>query len=147
MLRRQLSLEKFSEGCRDFIEKGFDIAGISQVEVVFEKKPAIDGDGVLTLKGNYPAEPNKVTFRLRYLYEKSAWKSWGIKVEAMPEAAKMPTDKGLKALVRESLLEFNKANRNRASRNFIPRSQRCGRTKRPRKSCRKDLPELYRPEG
>ena len=145
MLRGQLSLEKFSEGCRDFIEKGFDIAGISKVEAVFEEKPAIDGDGVLTLKGNYPAEPNKVTFRLRYLYEKSAWKILGIKVEAMPETAKMPTDKELKALVRESLLEFSKALQEQSFEGFYPRSQRFGRTNHPGKIAG-DLPELYRPE-
>lgn len=120
MLRGQVSADKFSEGCREFAEKGFDIAGISKVDAVFEQKPAIDIDGVLTLKGNYPAEPNKVTFRLRYLYEKSAWKILGIKVEAMPETAKMPTDTELKELVRDSLLAVNNAVQEESFDDFYP---------------------------
>ena len=55
-----------------------------------------------------------------HLYEKSAWKILGIKVEAMPETAKVPTDKELKALVRESLLEFNKALQEQSFEEFYP---------------------------
>ena len=100
------------EAFRPFIDKGFDIAGISKVEAVFEEKPSIDGDGVLTLKGHFPAQPNKVTFRLRYLYQKSAWKILGINVQATPygdKTAKAPADKELKTLVLDSLLAFNNA--------------------------------------
>ena len=90
ILREQVSADKFSAAMREFIEKGFDIAGISKVEAVFEEKPTIDGDGVVTLKGNYPAESNTVRFRLRYLYEKSAWKLLFIDVGATPVAVKVP---------------------------------------------------------
>ncbi len=109
ILREQVSADKFSAAMQEFIEKKFDIAGISKVEAVFEEKPTVDGNGVVTLKGNYPAEPNTVRFRLRYLYEKSAWKLLFIDVGATPVAVKVPGDKELKALVRASLLEFNKA--------------------------------------
>ena len=123
LLREQVSADKFSEAFRSFVEKGFDIGGISKVEAVFDEKPAIDGDGVLILKGSFPAQPNKVAFRLRYLYEKPAWKLLGINVETMPsgaETAKLPADKELKALVRESLLAFNKAVQGKSFEDFYP---------------------------
>jgi hypothetical protein len=122
-LREQVSPEKFSEAFRPFTDKRFDIAGISKVEAVFEEKPSIDGDGVLTLKGNFPAQPNKVKFRLRYLYEKSAWKLFGINVEATPygdKTAELPADKQLKALVLDSLLAFNDAVQEKNFENFYP---------------------------
>lgn len=53
-----------------------------------------------------------MTFRLKYVNEHSAWKLIGIKVDVKPAGAtdvKLPSDDEMKALVRESLLAFNKA--------------------------------------
>src|SRR5438552_555194 len=108
--REQFSLEKFAATFQPFIVKGYDISNIAKSEPVFDSPPAIDSDGFLVLKGRYDTRPNKVTFKLTYVYESSAWKLVGIDVHATPEdASKVPTNKELKTLVLDSLLLFNVA--------------------------------------
>src|SRR5450432_3301091 len=83
--RKQVPLEKFTATFQVFIDKGYDISNIAKSEPVFDIPPAIDSDGLLVLKGHYPTRPNKVTFKLTYVYESSAWKLLGINVQATPE--------------------------------------------------------------
>jgi hypothetical protein len=108
--RKQFPLDKFTALFQAFIDKGYDISNIAKSEPVFDIPPAIDSDGLLVLKGHYPTKPNRVTFKLTYVYESSAWKLLGINVQATPEdASKVPTNKELKTLVLDSLLLFNVA--------------------------------------
>jgi hypothetical protein len=111
-LREQVSLEKFSETFRVFIEKGYDISSIAQSEAVFDKTPAIDEDGVLVLQGHYPSKPNRVKFTLKYVYDSSTWKLLAINVRAVPageNAGPVPTTKELEKLVLDSLMSFSQA--------------------------------------
>ena len=107
----QVTPTKLKESFQTFIDQQLDISPISAVEPVFDETPKIDGDGVLVVKGSYPTTPTKVDFRLKYLYEKTAWRLVGIKVDAKPTGAAgtLPTDEEAKALVQESLLAFNAA--------------------------------------
>ena len=110
--RKEFPIEKFTETFRVFIDKGYDIANIEKAEPIFDSPPAIDGEGLLVLKGHYPTRPNKVTFELTYVYGSSAWKLMGIDVQAKPSVentGKVPTNKGLKKLALDSLLLFNVA--------------------------------------
>jgi hypothetical protein len=110
--RKQFPLEKFTATFQAFIDKGYDISNIAKSEPVFDIPPAIDSDGLLVLKGHYPTRPNKVTFKLTYIYESSAWKVLGINVQVVPfveNTGKVPTDKELKKLALDSLLLFNVA--------------------------------------
>ena len=110
--RKQFPLEKFTAAFQVFIDKGYDISNIAKSEPVFDTPPAIDSDGLLVLKGSYPTRPNKVTFKLTYIYESSAWKLMGINVQVIPfveNTGKVPTNKELKTLTRDSLLLFNVA--------------------------------------
>jgi hypothetical protein len=110
--RKQFPLEKFTAAFQVFIDKKYDISNIAQSEPVFDVLPAIDSDGLLVLKGHYPTRPNKVTFKLTYAYESSAWKLMGIDVQVIPfveNAGKVPTNKELKKLTLDSLLLFNGA--------------------------------------
>ena len=110
--REQFPLEKFTALFRAFIDKGYDISNIAQSEPVFDIPPAIDSDGLLVLKGHYSTKPNKVTFKLTYVYESSAWKLMGINVQAVPfveNTGKVPANKELKKLALDSLLLFNQA--------------------------------------
>jgi hypothetical protein len=110
--RKQFPLEKFTAAFQVFIDKGYDISSIAKSEPVFDAPPVIDSDGILILKGQYPTRPNKVTFRLTYIQEASAWKLLGINVQAIPfveNTGKVPSDKELKALALDSLLAFNDA--------------------------------------
>lgn len=110
--REQFPLEKFAAAFQVFIDKGYDISNIAKSEPVFDAPPAIDSDGLLVVKGQYPTRPNKVTFKLTYIQESSAWKLMGINVQAIPfveNTGKVPSDKELKALALDSLLSFNDA--------------------------------------
>ena len=121
LFRKQFPLEKFTATFQAFIDKGYDISNIAKSEPVFDIPPAIDSDGLLVLKGHYPTRPNKVTFKLTYIYEESAWKLLGINVQAMPfveNAGKVPTDKELKTLALDSLLLFNVAIQTKSFDNF-----------------------------
>jgi hypothetical protein len=123
--RKQFPLEKFTATFQVFIDKGYDISNIAKSEPVFDIPPAIDSDGLLVLNGHYPTRPNKVTFKLTYVYESSAWKLMGINVRAMPfveNAGKVPTDKELKTLALDSLLLFNVAIQTKSFEDFYGRT-------------------------
>lgn len=110
--REQITPEQLSDAFKPFMDQGLDISEISGVEPVFGEPPAINGDGVLVLKGSYPARPMKISFELKYVYEHPAWKLIGVNVQKRPSVentGKMPSDDELKALVLDSLLAFNKA--------------------------------------
>jgi hypothetical protein len=117
--REQFPLEKFTATFQAFIDKGYDISNIAKSEPVFDSPPAIDSGGLLVLKGRYDTRPNKVTFKLTYIYEPSAWKLVGINVQATPEdASKVPTNKELKTLALDSLLLFNVAVQTKSFEDF-----------------------------
>src|SRR5688572_9634988 len=80
--RKQFPLAKFTAAFQVFIDKGYDISNIANSEAVIDVPPAIDNEGLLVLKGHYPTRPNKVTFKLTYINESSAWKLLGINVQA-----------------------------------------------------------------
>ncbi len=110
--QKQFPLEKFTGIFQVFIDKGYDISNIAKSEPIFDVPPAIDGDGLLVLKGHYATQPNKVTFKLTYAYESSAWKIMGINVQAMPaveNTGEVPTDREVRKLALDSLLLFNVA--------------------------------------
>jgi hypothetical protein len=121
LFRKQFPLEKFTAAFQIFIDKGYDISNIAKSEPVFDIPPAIDSDGLLVLKGHYPTRPNKVTFKLTYIYESSAWKLLGINVQALPSVentGKVPSNKELKTLALDSLLLFNVAIQTKSFENF-----------------------------
>jgi hypothetical protein len=110
MFRGQMSLEKFSAAFQPFLEKSFDISNIAKSEPVFDDPPEIDKDGVLALNGSYPTRPKKVTFKLKYVQEKSAWKLLGIHVAVLPVVKHVvPSEAQAKRLALDSLLAFDKA--------------------------------------
>ena len=119
--QKQFPLEKFTAIFQAFIDKGYDISNIAKSEPVFDVPPAIDNDGLLVLKGHYPTKPNKVTFKLTYVYESSAWKIMGINVQAAPSVentGEVPTNKEVKKLALDSLLLFNVAIQAKSFDNF-----------------------------
>jgi hypothetical protein len=108
--RKQYSVEKFTSTFQVFLDKGYDISNIAKSDPVFDAPPAIDSDGVLVLKGHYPTKPNKVSFKLSYVYESSAWKILSINVQVVPVVeSKVPAENELKKLTLDSLLLFNVA--------------------------------------
>ncbi len=78
--QEQITAEQLATAFHDFTEKHIDIGGIKDVQPIFNEPPQIDSNGVLVLSGYYPAKPNRVVFRLKYVYEHPNWKLFGIKV-------------------------------------------------------------------
>jgi hypothetical protein len=110
--RDQMPVEKFTTVFQSFFDKGYDIADIKKSEPVFDEPAAIDSDGVLSVKGSYPTRPNKVTFKLKYLQEKSAWKLLGINVQVVPvveTTGPVPSEAEAKRMALDSLMAFNQA--------------------------------------
>jgi hypothetical protein len=107
----QVTPAKLKSIFQAFLDQDIDLSGVTTVEPIFTQRPAVDDDGVLVLQGNYPTTPVRIDFRLKYVYEKTAWKLIGIKVDAKPAGAagKLPTTEEAKDLVRESLSAFNAA--------------------------------------
>ena len=146
----QVTAAQLAEIFKVFIEQGIDIGFIADLEPIFETPPAIDGDGVLVLKGHYDSKPNKVEFVLKYIYEKPAWKLFGINVHVTPTLAadvKLPPEAEARALAQDSLGNFNQAVLRRTSRNFTERLRRSGRSKRRRRNCRSSLLPLLSKES
>jgi hypothetical protein len=80
--QEQITAEKLKEVFRQFIDKKLNISSIQAVDPVLSEPPQINSDGLLILKGYYPAHPLKVNFQLKYIYEHPAWKLFGIQVNA-----------------------------------------------------------------
>jgi hypothetical protein len=76
----QITPDKLKEVFNQFIQMHLDISSIKGVEPVLSAAPEINSDGILVLEGYYPTHPNKVYFRLKYIYEHPAWKLFGIQV-------------------------------------------------------------------
>lgn len=79
--RKQSSVEGFNEMFRVFLDADINmLPALQQHAPVFEQEPAIDGNGVLLLKGHYPTQPSRILFQLKYMYEGIGWRVVGIEV-------------------------------------------------------------------
>jgi hypothetical protein len=78
--QEQITPDQLKDVFNQFIEKQIDISPIKQAEPILSAAPQINPDGLLVLEGYYPTHPNKVYFRLKYIYEHPAWKLFGIQV-------------------------------------------------------------------
>jgi hypothetical protein len=119
--QKQTTPQKLLEIFQSFIDKKINIAPIAKLEPTFDGTPAINGDGVLVIKGSYPTQPSKTLFQLKYVFEDESWKLIGINVEVKPtadKADKVPTNKELKTLALDSLLLFNVAIQTKSFEDF-----------------------------
>ncbi len=78
--QRQTTADELHQAFAPFIELNIDLLPALEESPVYSQPPAVDGDGVLTLIGYYPVEPNPVRFNLDYVYEHPEWKLLGINV-------------------------------------------------------------------
>jgi hypothetical protein len=84
MWQKQITPERLAELFAGYIKAKVNLAGIATKEPTFTTPPAINGDGLLELKGSYSI-PEKVVFDLGYLYEAPEWKLIKISV-TLPDA-------------------------------------------------------------
>jgi hypothetical protein len=78
--QEQITPAKLAEVFHDFVVKQINIAGIKNVQPIFNEPPQVDSNGLLVISGYYPTKPARVVFRLKYIYEHPNWKLFGIKV-------------------------------------------------------------------
>ncbi|MGI1679847.1 MAG: hypothetical protein K6L75_13985 [Cellvibrionaceae bacterium] len=78
--KQQFTIEKLNEIYKPFFDSGIDLLVLQQYSPVFDEKATIDEDGVLSLKGFFPTEPNKFYFKQTYIYEGLGWKLLGYSV-------------------------------------------------------------------
>jgi hypothetical protein len=78
--QEQITPAKLLEVFKPFIDAEINLAPIKPLTPVFKSPPAINEDGVLILEGDYPTEPSKVYFTLKYVSENKAWKLIGVNV-------------------------------------------------------------------
>ncbi len=78
--QRQVTEEQLRQAFDVFMERGIDIAYALEAEPQFSQSPVIENDGVLVLRGYYPAEPQPLYFSLEHVYEHPEWKLLGIDV-------------------------------------------------------------------
>jgi hypothetical protein len=125
--QKQTTPQKLLEIFQSFVDQKINIAPIAKLEPTFDGPPAINGDGVLAIKGSYPTQPSKTLFQLKYIFEDESWKLVGINVEVKPtadkpdkpdKAGKVPTNKELKTLALDSLLLFNVAVQTKSFEDF-----------------------------
>ncbi len=108
----QITPKQLQEVFQSFIDQKIDLSDVAQAEPTFESPPAINSDGLLVLEGFYSNVPGRIDFRLKCVYEKPAWKLFGVKVNVSPTGAapgKVPSETEAADLVRTSLLAFNEA--------------------------------------
>ncbi|MBU1693228.1 MAG: hypothetical protein KJ726_04220 [Verrucomicrobia bacterium] len=76
----QITADELKNVFASFVEKKIDLSPLREQTPVFSQKPAVDADGVLALEGYFPAQPNQVFFKLKFIYEHPQWKLMGINV-------------------------------------------------------------------
>lgn len=81
MFKQQFTVEKMDEIYKPFYGLGIDLLVLEEYAPVFDKKPTIDEDGVLTISGYFPTQPNKFFFDQTYIYEGLGWKLIGYSVK------------------------------------------------------------------
>jgi hypothetical protein len=78
--REQTTPDELRGKFQTFIDKEIDIAAIETLNPDFKSAPALNDDGFLVLEGEYPVEPGKVRFKLKFISEAKVWKLVGVNV-------------------------------------------------------------------
>jgi hypothetical protein len=85
----RLTMTNIRVAFKDFLAQKVDLSTLLGKPIIFETKPVISSEGVLSLEGHYAdylfsgaqnggvAEPFVVSFRVEFFYEHSAWKLFG----------------------------------------------------------------------
>ena len=89
-LRQQITPEKLREAFQSFIDRKVNIAAVKDLEPKLAGPPKVDGEGVLTVKGEYPTRPTRTAFQLKYFQEKGEWRVLGVSVDTTESEQKEP---------------------------------------------------------
>jgi hypothetical protein len=78
--QKQLTVGQLNRAFQPFVDNGVSLAGIKDVEPVFDGPAHVSTEGLLVISGSYPTNPYRVIFSLRFIYELPKWKLFGIDV-------------------------------------------------------------------
>jgi hypothetical protein len=78
--QKQLTIGQLNRAFQPFIDNGVSLAGIKDIEPVFDGPAHVSSEGLLVISGMYPTAPYRVIFSLRFIYELPTWKLFGIDV-------------------------------------------------------------------
>lgn len=81
LLQQQYSVTQLDEAYASFYDLGADLTVLKGYSPQFDTPPAVDGDGVLRIKGRYATQPNSVYFEQSYIYEGLGWKILGFNIQ------------------------------------------------------------------
>lgn len=79
--RKQATSEDLQRIFQEFIDRRIDLRALERVRPVFDAPPVGVRQGVLLVRGSYPTEPSRVTFRLGYLWEPPEWRLFSTEVD------------------------------------------------------------------
>ncbi|MFH1874202.1 MAG: hypothetical protein ABH859_03330 [Pseudomonadota bacterium] len=83
--KKELSVNGFSQAFKSFTDADINIVPVLEsYPPVFDQKPTLSKNGILTIKGHYPTRPSRISFELKYIYEGLGWKLVGTNVYITP---------------------------------------------------------------
>ncbi len=77
--QQKYSPEQLKQSFSSWIDQTIDLSVLNKLRPEQTAEPAIDSNGILSLKGKYPTEPSLFTYNLSYTYEGNDWKMVGLK--------------------------------------------------------------------
>ena len=77
--KSQADTQKFNDIFGFLFDAGVDFTALDPLVPLFDGEPAIDENGILSIKGHYATTPNQVHYELKYIHEGLSWKLFGFK--------------------------------------------------------------------
>jgi hypothetical protein len=77
---KSVGAARLQRAFQNFMDADVNLAGIKDVPVALDAPAIINSDGLLVVAGHFPTTPFRVVFSLRYIYEVTKWKLFGIDV-------------------------------------------------------------------
>jgi len=79
--KKQITKEEISSGFQNIINSGADLSFVRETNPVFTKEAFVDKYGILTIEGKYSKESRSLSFVLKYVFEGTEWKLFGIEIK------------------------------------------------------------------
>jgi Ca2+-binding EF-hand superfamily protein len=123
--KRKITEQDLLKAFQSFIDKEVDLSRVTDMAPVYDKPPAVRGNGVLTAAGRYPTTPQAVVFHFQYSLGKTGWRlvQMQVKTEKSQPAAlpQLPAESELRRLTDETILAFAEAVRKKDFSGFYER--------------------------
>lgn len=84
MWAKQASVEDLDRVYGSIYATGSQFQVLQTMTPIFDEPAHLSDQGVLTLTGHYRTAPQRMTFELKYIFEGSGWKLFGLSVETVP---------------------------------------------------------------